>query len=231
MAITLLTLVNRALTTIGERPVVNLDEANRNPTVTNVRSVVEMLLNTILLEADWNCARRTEKLELVTDAEASEYRGYRYQYKLPDDCLQIRQISLNGGQTYINLHDYYNWNKGPKDVLFDIDDTYLLSNSPNVIIKYTAVIDASKFDPFLAEAFSAKLAAELAYTITASTSNADYLMQVANRKLKKAITRNAMNRNPIKYEGEVIGARGECDAHEYRMLRQRPIEEGDTNNG
>jgi hypothetical protein len=230
MAITLLTLVNRALATIGERPVVNLDEQNKNPTATIVKNIVEIVINTLLVETDWNCARKTNQLERVPADQATNILGYLYQYKLPTDCLQVRQVSLNGGKSFVCVNDYYNWNSGPKDTNFDIEDGFLLSNSPSVIIKYTAIIDPSKFDPLLAEAFSAKLAAELAYAITASTSNADYLSAVANKKLKKAVSRNALNRNVTRLEGEVIGARGELDAQEYRMFRQTPVlDEGETN--
>lgn len=222
-------MVNRALATIGERPVINLDEDNKNPTAILVKSVVEMVISSILIETDWNCARKIEKLEQIPIQEDVTGIGYTYSYKLPDTCLQVRQVSLNGGKSFIAINDYYNWNSGPKEISFDIEDGFLLSNSPSVIIKYTSVIDPSKFDPLLAEAFSAKLAAELAYAITASTSNADYLAQVANRKLKKAVSRNALNRNVVRYEGEVIGARGELDAQEYRMFKQVPVDEGENN--
>ena len=40
---------------------------------------------------------------------------------------------------------------------------------------------------------------------------ADYLEQLANKKLKKAKSRNALNRNIIHPEGEVIGVRGGTD--------------------
>ena len=105
------------------------------------------------------------------------------------------------------MNAYYNWNAGPKEALFDIDGDTLLCNSDNVWIKYTGLIDPANMDPFLAAAFSAQLAAELAYAIPASASLAQYLEQIANRKLKKAKSRNALARNIIQPEGEVIGIR------------------------
>ena len=82
-------------------------------------------------------------------------------------------------------------------------------------IKYTGLVDAAMLDPFLASAFSARLAAELSYAIPASTSLAQYLDQIANKKLKKAKSRNALNRNILNPEGEVIGCRyhGHSDRH------------------
>lgn len=214
MALALIDLVNDALASLGEQPIVNLDKENATSTSVLVRMKYPLVQRTILMEADWNCARITVKLARLANQPS---RGYKYTYKLPTDpeCLHVHQISLDNGETFIDLNAYYNWNAGPKEALFDIDGNMLLCNSENVWIKYTGLIDPSKFDPFLAAAFSAQLAAELAYAIPASTTLADYLAQVANRKLKKAKSRNALDRNILNPEGEVIGIRytGVIDKH------------------
>jgi hypothetical protein len=173
------------------------------------------------METDWNCARITQKLaRLNTD----NTKGYQYAFQLPTDpeCLHVQQISIDNGETYIDLNAYYNWHAGPKESFFDIDGDVLLANSETVWVKYTGLIDPAKFDPFLASAFSAQLAAELAYAIPASTSLAEYLAQIANKKLKKAKSRNALNRNIVQPEGEVIGIRGN---HADRFIRVDMSEE------
>lgn len=214
MALSLIDLANDALASLGEQPIVNLDKDNATSTAILIRMKYPLIQRSILMEADWNCARRTVKLVKLAEPPRN---GYQYTYQIPTDpeCLHIAQISIDDGETFIDLNAYYNWNAGPKISLFDRDGDQLLCNSPTVHIKYTALIDVSQFDPFLASAFSAQLAAELAYAIPASASLAQYLEQVANKKLKKAKSRNALDRNILNPEGEVIGIRynGHIDRH------------------
>ena len=207
MASSLLDMVNKALANLGQQPIVNLESTNTTPTAILVQSSVPIITEAILTEADWNCARKTAKLVKMANVKPM---GWKNAFALPTEppCLQIVQISLDGGETFIDLNDYYNHNAGPKEALFDVDEKYLLTNADAVSIKYTALVDHSKFDAGLADAFSARLAAELCYAITASAANAEYLHKVAEKKLRKAKSRNALNRNIIRPEGEVIGVRG-----------------------
>lgn len=206
MALSLIDIVNDALATLGEQPIVNLEKENATSTAILLRMKYPLVQRALLMEADWNCARVTQKLSRLA---YSTKKGYDNAFQLPTDpeCLSVRQISIDNGETFIDLNAYYNWNAGPKEALFDIDGDTLLCNSDNVWIKYTGLIDPAQMDPFLAAAFSAQLAAELAYAIPASASLAQYLEQIANRKLKKAKSRNALARNIIQPEGEVIGIR------------------------
>jgi len=59
----------------------------------------------------------------------------------------------------------------------------------------------------LAAAFVALLAAELAYSLPASVSLAEYLNRVAKQEIKNAKSLNARERNILRPEGEVIGIR------------------------
>ena len=214
MAIGLIEIVNDALATLGEQPIVDLKKENATSTSILVNQKYPLVLRALLMEDDWNCARITQKLAKLNKKTR---KGYKYTYQLPKDpeCLGVRQISLNDGETFIDLNAYYNYNAGPKESLFDIDQDELLCNAETVWIKYTGLVDAAMLDPFLASAFSARLAAELAYAIPASTSLAQYLDQIATKKLKKAKSRNALNRNILNPEGEVIGCRyhGHSDRH------------------
>jgi hypothetical protein len=98
--------------------------------------------------------------------------------------------------------------------LFDIDGKQILSNSPEIYIKYTADIDPAKFDSVLAPAFVAMLAAELSYCLPASVSLSEYMTKVARQKLKSAKSLNARERNIHRPEGEVINVRyGYSDRH------------------
>lgn len=206
MALSLIDIVNDALATLGEQPIVNLEKENATSTAILVRMKYPLVQRALLMEADWNCARRTQKLSRLA---APPKNGYLYTFQLPTDpeCLHVQQISIDNGESFVDLNAYYNIHSGPKEAIFDIDDKNLLCNSETVWIKYTGLIDPAEMDPLLASAFSAKLAAELAYAIPASASLGQYLEQLANRKLKKAKSRNALDRNILRPEGEVIGVR------------------------
>lgn len=205
MGLSLIDIVNDALATLGEQPVVNLAKENATSTSILVRMKYPLIQRAILMEADWNCARITKQLARLKEKAK---QGWQYAFKMPTDpeCLQVVQISVDG-EKFIDLNAYYNQNAGPKETLFDIDQDKLLCNSEQVWIKYIGLVDVAKFDPFLASAFSARLAAELAYAIPASASLAQYLDQIATKKLKKAKSRNALARNIVKPEGEVLSTR------------------------
>lgn len=225
MALSLIDLVNDALATLGEQPIVNLEKENATSTAILVRMKYPLIQRSLLMEADWNCARITQKLSRLSERSI---RGFQYSFQLPTDpeCLQIQQISVDNGETFLDLNAYFNWNQGPKEAIFDIDEDKLLCNSETVWIKYTGLIDPAKFDPFLASAFSAKLAAELAYAIPASASLGQYLEQIANRKLRKAKSRNALTRNILHPEGEVIGIRFTNTGEKIRVNMSEEAENG-----
>ena len=203
----LIDLVNAALVTIGKDPIVSLDNVEGvSPTVTLIRAKVFVVKRKLLRNNDWNCARITAKLVKLKDNPST---GWKNAFLIPEDpeCLRVVQISVDGGQYYVDLDEYYNWHSGPKEALFDVDENKILCNAEEVWIKYTADVDAAKFDAALASAFVAQLAAELAYALPASVSLADYLQRVARRELKEAKSLNARERNICRPEGEVIGIR------------------------
>lgn len=203
----LVELVNAALVSIGQEPIVTLDNNETvSSTVTSVRAKVDIVKRKMLRSNDWNCARVTAKLAKLSNKPST---GWEFVYQLPQDpeCLRVVQISIDGGDTYIDLDEYYNRNAGPKEALFDQDGDLLLCNADSVYIKYTADIDPAKFDASLASAFVAQLAAELAYTLPASVSLAEYMAKVAKRELKEAKSANARERNILRPDGDVIRAR------------------------
>ena len=206
MAISLVQIANDALATLGEQPIVNLDRNNATSTAILLRAKIPLVQRSILMEDDWNCARRIAKL---VQLENVNKRGYEYAYQLPSDpeSLRIVQISVDDGKHFIDMNAYYNHNNGPLESLWDRDRNIFLCDSETVWIKYIALISPAEFDPFLASAFSAQLAAELAYAIPASASLGEFLTQIAKRKLSKAKSRNALDRNILMPEGDVISAR------------------------
>lgn len=200
-------LINAALVSIGQEPIQSLDNVEDvSPVVTAVKAKVDIVKRKLLRCNDWNCARITKALARLKNVNT---RGWKYAYQIPKapECLRVVQVSIDKGETYIDLDDYYNRNAGPREALFDLDGDIFLCNIEDVHVKYTADIDAAKFDASLASAFVAQLAAELAYTLPASVSLADYMTRLAKQELKSAKSINARERNILRPEGEVIGIR------------------------
>lgn len=222
----LVELVNASLAAIGQEPIVSLDTNEVvSSTVTTVKALVDICKRKLLRMNDWNCARKTAKLAQRTDRKAT---GWQYAYQLPEEpteCLRVVQISIDEGETYIDLDDYYNRNAGPKETLFDIDGSILLCNYPSVYIKYTADIDASEFDATLASAFVAQFAADLAYALPASVSLAEYRTKLARLEIKNAKSLNARERNILRPEGEVIGIRYGYGSKSLRVDMSDQMEE------
>lgn len=208
----LVDLVNSALVSIGQEPIVSLDNVKEvSPVVTAINTQVDLVRRELLRCNDWNCVRTSVKL---AEVETEKILGWQHVFQLPNDCLRVVQISLDKGISYIDLDDYYNHNAGPKEALFDLDGDYLLCNSEEVHIKYTADKDPAYFDPNLASAFVAQLAADLAYSLPASVTLADYMTRRARQKLKIAKSINARERNILRPEGDVIRVRySDSDRH------------------
>jgi len=215
----LLDLVNAALATIGQASLKTLDDDEISSTAAMVRAKLMVCKREVLRSNDWNCARVRATLQENTKVEKT---GWAHAFNLPKvpECLRIVQISIDGGETFIDLDEYYNYNSGPKEALFDLDKDILLCNAENVCIKYTADIDPIDFDASLASAFVAHLASELAYTLPASVTLADYMHKVARLKMKSAKSLNARERNIIRPEGEVISTR-------YGMSRSLRVDMSD----
>lgn len=206
MGVALIDLVNSALATLGEQPLVNLDTQNATSNAILVKSKIVVIQRALLMESDWNCARITAKLSRISE---SPKNGYLYSYQLPTNppFLKVVQVSIDQGETFIDTDAYYNEGTSTLADIFDIDGDKLLSDSESIWIKYTGQVDPARFDPLLASAFEAHLAAEMAYAITASASLAESLLKLANKKTNKAKSRNALNRNPAKKEGDVVNSR------------------------
>lgn len=204
MGVALIDLVNSALASLGEQPLVNLETQNATSNAILVKAKIPVLTRALLMDSDWNCARVTAKLSRLSE---SPKNGYLYTYQLPTEppFLKVVQISVDQGATFIDTDAYYNG--GDMSEIFDIDGDKLISDFDSVWIKYTGQVDHARFDPLLASAFEAHLAAEMAFAITASASLAENLTRLANKKTNKAKSRNALNRNPAKREGDAIGAR------------------------
>ena len=122
---------------------------------------------------DWNfAAARASLLALATPPAF----GYANAYQLPADCLFVREVGEDD--------DCCPW---------EVESgTLITDRAAPLNIKYTrAVTSPAAFDPLFAETLAARVAAEVAVSLSESLGKAQALWQVYQSKLAEARRRDA----------------------------------------
>lgn len=152
MAISIVSICNRALDLLGADPITSLEDGSKSANLC-LRNF-DPSADSVLRLYPWNAALRRARLPALQEAPAW---GYLYQYQMPEGpepafCLRLLEID-NGADYRVEgrriLADY-----GP----------------PLDILYIGRITDAAAYDPLLAEAVAAKLAVHLAGNLTESGS-------------------------------------------------------------
>jgi hypothetical protein len=155
MAISTVSICNRALDLLGADPIISLEDGSKAANL--CQRNFEPSADSVLRLYPWNAALRRARLPALSESPAW---GYLYQYQLPQGpepafCLRLLEID-NGSDYRVEgrriLADY----AAPLDILY-----------------IGRVTDTATFDPLLAEAVAAKLAVHLAGNLTESGSRID----------------------------------------------------------
>ena len=163
MAASIVNIVNRALDHIGQQTLVSFDDPGPNPA--RIRRLWPQVRDAVLREHNWKSATKRIKLNELLAKPAF---GFDRRYQLPPDFLR--------------LVDTY-----PAGVKVEVEGDCLLADEKELFIAYVArVDDPSLFDTSLKDVLSLKLAAELAYGISASVTLAGQLEDKYRQRLKEA---------------------------------------------
>jgi len=163
MATSNVQIVNNALVKIGASNIISLTENSEAARAANL--IFEQVRDATLRDHLWNFA--AGRAALAEDAVAPAF-GYVYSYALPTDCLRVLHLER-------------------KDMVFKIEGRKLLTDeSPARILYIKQVTDPNQFDAMFTEAFSARLAAELAISISESNSLYQNMMEVYRMKITDA---------------------------------------------
>lgn len=194
-------IANYALNTLGASNISAFDENSKPARIVNQRYA--SVRNTVFRAHPWNCLIRRTELAQETDAPTF---GYAYQYALPTNpyCLRVLEFS-NGTLSYPQDNMFSNTG-GP---VFVIEGRKLLTDEGTAKIKYVAEItDPQEYDANLIEALAARLAMEICYAITGSTSMIQMTASLYDEKLKEARFVDGTEGAPQKLEAsEFIEAR------------------------
>lgn len=186
-------IANYALNIIGASNISSFDENSKPGRLVNQR--FESVRDAVFRSHPWNCLIR--RAELAQEVEAPAF-GYTYQYPLPSDpyCLRVLEFS-NGSLSYPQDNMFSNTG-GP---VFVIEGRKLLTDEGTARIKYIArVTDPQQYDAGLVEAIAARLALEIAYAITGSTTVVQLASAIYDEKMKEARFVDATEGAPQKLE-------------------------------
>lgn len=165
---------NLALTMLGADMITDLLEDSASARKCN--AVYSFIRDDVLRAHPWNFAI---KRAMLPQLAAPPVYAYDFQYQLPSDCLRVFGVSAG--------------NDGEDDETeFEIEGRTLLTDLSEVYIRYIyRVIDPTQFDSVFCGAFAARLAAELAYSITGHGTIAASMMQIYEQKLSAARSADA----------------------------------------
>lgn len=186
-------IANYALNTLGATNIVSLDENSKPARIINQR--YDAVRDYVFRSHPWNCLIRRAELPRETETPAF---GYAYQYALPTSpyCLRVLEFS-NGSMSYPQDNMFSNTG-GP---VFVIEGRKLLTDEGIAKIKYVAqVTDPQQYDIGLIEALSARLAMEICYAITGSTSMIQLTAAMYDDKVKEARFTDGTEGAPQKLE-------------------------------
>ncbi|MEK9697996.1 MAG: hypothetical protein VW270_19665 [Candidatus Poseidoniales archaeon] len=175
-------IANFALNNLGASNISALDENSKAARIVNQR--YEAVRDAVFRAHPWNCLIRRAALAQESDTPAF---GYAFQYALPTDPFCLRVLEFSNGTLAYPQDNITNNTGGP---VFVVEGRKLLTDEGTAQIKYVGrVTDPQQYDASLVEALAAKLASEICYAITGSTS----LVQIQNALYESKMTEARFN--------------------------------------
>jgi hypothetical protein len=168
------TICNLALTMLGADRITSLLDDTENARKCN--SVYTFVRDEVLRAHPWNFAiKRAVLAELATPPVF----GYDHQFQIPSDCLRVFEVSSG-------------WSDVESETEFEIEGKALLTDMNTCYIRYIfRQTDPTQFDSSFVNAIAARLAAEMAYSITGHGSMATAMMQIYEQKMSAARSADA----------------------------------------
>lgn len=169
MAISNVKIANLALVALGADRIMAITEASEN--ARKINEIYEFIRDEVLSSHPWNFAIKRDTLAQLSATPAF---GYTYYHQRPSDCLRILDV-------------YYDTSESSRLLDYKIEGDRILSDYTSLYIKYIyRNDDPTKYSMTFASAFASRLAAELAYPITNSTTLGKAMLDIYNDKLRMA---------------------------------------------
>lgn len=159
-------IINRALLLIGASTITSLNDPSQEAIV--VSQMYEQTLRSLLSETRWGFSvKRTRLTQVVKTAEWSNDNMNNY-FKLPSDLITIVDVE----------------NKG---TVWRVEEENIICNASSFGLLYVFYNDdTSKYPSYFVDAFATKLAYDVCYNLTNSTTMTDMCYKLAEKKLLEA---------------------------------------------
>jgi len=169
---------NITLRMLGAKRITSLEDETDPARVLN--DVYDRILDEVLAAYPWNFAIHRASLSQLS--ETPTY-GYDYAYALPTSCLRV--ISVQD-------QEYTDWEQ---------EDNKLLTNEDSINVRYISrEVDPTKYSSYFIQAFTARLAAEIAFPLTGDAGLANNKFEEYQLKLSQAKSTNSQEGTPRKME-------------------------------
>ena len=173
-------IINSAMNMIGASNIIARDEDSKAARVSNQR--YDSIRAAVLRAHPWNCA--VTRRSLAPDSESPAF-DWDFQFTLPAAPYCLRVLRL----------DYL-------DIEFRVEGRKIVSNESSINLIYIArVTDPNEYDTLLQESIAARLAADVSFTLSQSTSLTQNMFNLYESKLKEARFVDATEGTP----GAVLG--------------------------
>ena len=168
-----LSLCNNALLLLGNTAI---DAITDNTKAAKLCSqFYQQSVDAVLRAYTWNAA--TYRSAALTATTTPSF-GFSYAFTLPDDCLRVLMI------------------EDEETIPFRIESGVILTDDSTCKISYIKRITPDNMGSLLIEAISARLAATMAFSLTNSTSGAEAMWKLYEKKLDEAQTIDAFEGTP-----------------------------------
>jgi hypothetical protein len=189
MAVSKVSLSNKALTLCGAAPITALTDDTNNARIVN--RVYEIARQSILSECCWVFAATRCTLSLSSDTMPWEYDDEAFVYVKPANILRIFDVS-------------------DPNATWRVEGDYIISDTNSLGIKYIYDHDdPTKYSPSFTEAFVDKLCVDIAYVIINNPKMAEaFLSKYTKVSLPKAMSENSqIGTQQIPKDGEWMNAK------------------------
>lgn len=185
-------IINFALRLIKQSPIIDLADQNERARVAS--DMYELTRQNIFEMCDWNCLRKRATLTKSTEPPAF---GFDYQYILPADCLRVIGIQEPDTGFFVPYFHGVFPDDMPRELTYTVEGRMLLTNrEEDVNILYISdVVDTTRYDSMLVNAFAYMLALNMAIPLSADSTLAGAIESKLNFFLKAAKAKNALATN------------------------------------
>jgi hypothetical protein len=174
-----LVLCNNALVLVGHDTLADMTGTDRATLL--LAQFYQQTVDEVLRAYTWNCA--TVRSAALTAGTTPTF-GYDYKYILPTGCLRVLKMS----------EEDYTFKVEGADVSSPAG--YLVTDEGTAQITYINRISPAYMDPLLKAAISARLAAQIAFPLTNSTTIAEGMWKLYQAKIDEAQSIDAFEGTP-----------------------------------